>query len=338
MKRGAALAMLLLASGCIPPSAEHPGAAPRLEGQLDPIGDEAPVWEARPVAPRASVITGSSYTVQAGDTLSHIGEATGVGLSALAAANAIEPPYAIRVGQVLTIPEGRFHKVAAGETGIAIARAYGVPWFRIIELNALEEPFILKIGQRLAMPAEAATPQAADAERAQAFTLDIDDIVTGGEPAGTEEDVALVEVSPETDPAPLPPTTRVAEPASFSGAFGWPVTGPIRNRFGPAGEGQINHGIDIAVAQRTPVKAAGDGVIAFVGDGVTGYSSVILIRHGNGWISAYGRTGQATVTRGQGVKRGQVIGYSGTGAAPLIHFELRKNRIPVDPVKHLPAL
>lgn len=110
----------------------------------------------------------------------------------------------------------------------------------------------------------------------------------------------------------------------------------VRNRFGPAGEGQINDGIDIATGKNAPVTATTDGTVAFVGDGVTGYDGVILIRHGNGWISAYGRTAQATVTRGQGVKRGQVIGYSGTGAAPLIHFELRRNRTPVDPLKHLP--
>lgn len=338
--RALALALILAGplalSACIPPSPQHPGdAEPRLEGRMDTVFDEDAVWESNPVQPKAGLVAGSAYVVQPGDTLSQIGEATGVGLEALATANALEPPYIIKPGQTLSIPSGRFHRVAAGETGIAIARAYGVPWSRIVEANALSEPFILKIGERLTIPGAGAAPAEADANRAAAFQLDIDDIVTGGEPAA-EQEAALVEVAPETVAAPLPSTVRVAEPTSFSGVFGWPVAGTLRSRFGPAGEGQINHGIEMAVAQRSPVKAAGDGVVAFVGDGVTGYGSVILVRHGGGWISAYGRTGQATVTRGQSVKRGQLIGYAGTGSSPLIHFELRKNRLPVDPLTQLP--
>ena len=338
--RAYALALILVGplalAACIPPSPQHPGATePRLDGRMDTVFDEDAVWDSNPVQPNAGLVSGSAYVVQPGDTLSQIGEATGVGLEALAAANALEAPYIIKPGQTLSIPKGRFHRVAAGETGIAIARAYGVPWSRIVEVNALTEPFILKIGQRLSIPGTGAAPADADSSRAQAFRLDIDDIVTGGEPA-SEQEGALVEVAPDTVAAPLPASMRVAEPSQFSGSFGWPATGAVRTRFGPAGEGQINHGIDIAVARRAPVTSASDGVVAFVGDGVTGYGSVILVRHGGGWISAYGRTAEATVTRGQTVKRGQVIGYAGTGSAPLIHFELRKNRLPVDPLTQLP--
>jgi murein DD-endopeptidase MepM/ murein hydrolase activator NlpD len=338
--RAYALALILVGplalAACIPPSPQHPGATePRLDGRMDTVFDEDAVWDSNPVQPNAGLVSGSAYVVQPGDTLSQIGEATGVGLEALAAANALEAPYIIKPGQTLAIPQGRFHRVAAGETGIAIARAYGVPWSRIVEVNALTEPFILKIGQRLSIPGTGAAPADADSSRAQAFRLDIDDIVTGGEPA-SEQEGALVEVAPDTVAAPLPASMRVAEPSQFSGSFGWPATGAVRTRFGPAGEGQINHGIDIAVARRAPVTSASDGVVAFVGDGVTGYGSVILVRHGGGWISAYGRTAEATVTRGQTVKRGQVIGYAGTGSAPLIHFELRKNRLPVDPLTQLP--
>jgi len=329
----------LLLSGCIPRSPAFPGGQepaappPRIEGEFGTLFDEAPVWESNPVQPNASAIDRGVYIVRSGDTLSQIGEASGVGLSALATANQIEPPYAIRVGQRIIIPEGRFHSVAAGETGIAIARAYGVPWSQIIEANALEEPFILKVGQRLAIPG-AVSDNSIDQSRAAAFRLDIEDILTGGEPAGSGS--LSVDDVPDTPTGPLPATVRVAEPTSFSGIFSWPVSGSVRNRYGVAGEGQVNDGIDIAVAQRAPVLSAGDGVVAFVGDGVTGYDGVILVRHGGGWISAYGRTAQANVTRGQSVKRGQLIGYSGTGSAPLIHFELRKNRVPVDPLKQLP--
>jgi lipoprotein NlpD len=220
------------------------------------------------------------------------------------------------------------HIVKPGDTGIAIARAYAVPWSRIVEANGLTEPFIIKVGQRIRIPgAEAPTAQTMEA-RAAAFRLDIDDILTGGEPA--QEAVMSGTI--------LPPRGPTTEPSRFSGAFGWPARGSILARFGPAGEGQVNEGIDIATAPSTPIRATADGVVAFVGNNVAGFGGMILVRHGGGWISAYGRAASTNVARGQKVKRGDVIGATGIGAAPQVHFELRQNRKPVDPLSKLPAL
>lgn len=230
--------------------------------------------------------------------------------------------------------EGEFHVVRPGDTGIAIARAYGVPWDRVIETNGLSDPFILRVGQRLVLPG--ATPPAEQTieARAAAFKLDIDDILTGGEPAqAPESDLVLADPAPRR---PLPPRIAVAEPSRFSGGFIWPVKGSVTGRFGPAGEGQINQGIEIATGPAASIRASSDGVIAFVGNDVAGYGGMILIRHGNGWITAYGRTARTTVTRGQSVKRGDVIGATGTGSAPKLHFEMRKQRVPVDPLTQLP--
>ncbi|MEG8052077.1 LysM peptidoglycan-binding domain-containing protein [Sphingomonas aerolata] len=96
-------------------------------------------------------------------------------------ANAIEPPFTIQAGQRLTIPAGRYHLVRRGETEIAIARAYGVAWSRIVTVNALLEPYVLRAGQRIVIPDTEGGTSLAD--RAAAFTLDVDDILTGGEPA-----------------------------------------------------------------------------------------------------------------------------------------------------------
>jgi lipoprotein NlpD len=76
--------------------------------------------------------------------------------------------------------------------------------------------------------------------------------------------------------------------------------------------------------------------VAFVGDNVANYGGLILIRHGDGWITAYGRASEALVTRGQKVTRGQAIGRAGTGATPRLFFQMRKNRVPVDPLRQLP--
>ncbi len=344
MMKRASLLLTLALSGCIPPGApngdwSHQGNRdadqPRIDPELDTLFDERPIWEARPVVANAQTVLATTYTVQPGDTLRGIGERTGAGSEILARENALVAPYIIKPGQVLTVPAGRFHKVSAGETGIAIARAYAVNWGTIIDLNGLSEPFGLRIGQRLMLPAGAEpTPAAVDA-RAKAFKLNIEDILTGGEPA---VDSGMAVAVPNSQPTrPLSPTVTVGEPSSFTGGFIWPANGSIANRFGVAGEGQVNDGIDIAVSKQSPIRASGNGVVAFVGTNVANYGGLILIRHGDGWITAYGRASQASVMRGQKVSRGQVIGKMGTGDAPLLYFQMRKNRVPVDPLKQLPA-
>ena len=335
-RNGVVLGIVLaaLVSGCIPRSATAPirtaeADAPRIDPQMDTVFDEAPVWEMRPVIANAATVAAGSYTVVAGDTLRSIGNRTGAGSETLARANGLEAPFIIRPGQILTVPGGRYHNVGEGETGIAIARAYGISWQEIIAANALESPYALRIGRRLLLPGDALET------RASAFKLDIEDILTGGEPAAVAE---APTAAPQPAPTrPLPPGVAVTEPARFAGSFAWPAAGSVANRFGPLGEGQVNQGIDIAVSQGAPVSAAADGVVAFVGNDVANYGGLILIRHGEGWITAYGRATAASVTRGQSVKRGQIIGKTGSGNAPLLFFQMRKGGKPVDPVKQLPV-
>ncbi len=341
-----AAALALIVSGCIPRSAATPvrtaGAVPeavpelepqpepdtpRIDPQTESVSNEAPPWEMRPVVANAVSVASGRYTVVAGDTLRSIGNRTGAGSETLARVNALAPPFLIRPGQTLIIPGGRYHKVGEGETGIAIARAYGIAWQEIVTANALEPPYALRIGQRLLLPD--VSPQSTLEERASAFRLDIEDIVTGSEPATVAETTAEQPL-----PTPAPPVT---EPARFAGNFAWPADGIIASRFGPVGEGRVNQGIDIAVAQGATVAASADGVVAFVGSDVANYGGLILIRHGDGWITAYGRATQPSVARGQAVKRGQIIGRAGRGASPLLFFQMRKGGKPVDPVKQLPA-
>jgi murein DD-endopeptidase MepM/ murein hydrolase activator NlpD len=336
MKRIAVGLTALALSGCIPPSADFPmQQSPRLETDMEILSGEQPVWVATPVQARAAAISGGQYVVQSGDTLSSIGERSGAGLGAVAKANNLAPPYIIRPGQSLTIPQGLFHRVAAGETGIAIARAYSVPWPKIVEANSLSEPFTLKVGQRLLIPGGGSQEATSMEARAAAFRLDIDDILTGGEPA---QDEALVTPPIAPSPStPLSPRIAVSEPTSFSGGFAWPAQGNLVARFGPAGEGRFNQGIEIATAPSAPIQASADGVVAFVGNNVAGYGGMILIRHGSGWITAYGRAASTSVVRGQKVKRGDIIGTTGSGTGPQLHFQLRQNRTAVDPLGKLPA-
>lgn len=281
-------------------------------------------------------VVASDYVVAPGDTLRAIANRTGAGTEAIGVANGLIAPYTIYAGQRLRIPAGRYHLVRSGETGIAIARAYAVPWAQIVTANDLVEPYVLRVGRRIIIPRTGDSPPSA-AQRAAAFTLDIDDIVTGSEPAiAANTKPATLSRSPTRI---LPPDVAISEPAHRTGAFAWPINGTVVRRFGPAGTGERMDGIKIAARPGTPVLATADGVVVYTGDGVPALGGLVMIKHGDGWTSVYGHNSQLLVRRGQSVKRGQSValsGASGTVGRPELHFELRKGRSPVDPLSQLP--
>ncbi|HZB61800.1 MAG TPA: peptidoglycan DD-metalloendopeptidase family protein [Microvirga sp.] len=145
-------------------------------------------------------------------------------------------------------------------------------------------------------------------------------------------------VAPAPAPQPEAAKAPVAEPeqtASVSGDFRWPARGRVIAGFGANGG---NEGINIAVPEGTPVKAAEAGTVTYAGSEVKGYGNLVLIRHENGFVSAYAHNGSLSVKRGEQVKRGQVIatsGQTGNVTSPQLHFEIRKGATPVDPLKHL---
>ncbi|NJR77307.1 M23 family metallopeptidase [Sphingomonas corticis] len=353
MRRGAGLLPLLLAA-CLPagerPSPEvaepAPAAVPPPQGPEPPVESPAtgvsqlpaprPAWEVRPVVADATPVAPTRLTVRAGETLRGIAARTGAGVEAIARANGLAPPYPLAAGQVLAVPGGRYHLVKPGQTGIAIARAYGVRWAEVVAANCLAEPFVLRVGQRVLIPGDAARRPSA-AERAAAFTLDIDSILTGGQPAVAANRPAARPVA--TPRRVLPATTAVVGTPPSPGRFAWPVAGRLVRRFGPGASGERNDGVKIAVPPGTPVKAAADGEVAYVGDGIAALGGLVIVRHGGGWASIYGHAGKLLVRRGQAVKRGQTIalsGQSGYADRPELHFELRRGRTPVDPVGQLP--
>lgn len=352
MQRGAvavAIASAGLLAGCIPDGGVRPAvdiatpqSAPPLAASPAPAAEDVralpappPAWEARSVAADARDVPTESYIVQPGDTLRTIAARTGAGSEAIARANALEPPFLIRAGQRLMIPGGRYHLVRSGQTGIAIARAYGVNWSRVVMANALAEPYILRAGQRIVIPRDAA-PQTL-AQRAQAFQIDIDDILTGGQPAIAENQTPARPVA--TAARVLPSTAAVAQPARLRGGFQWPVNGNIVSRFGASPNGVRNNGVKIAVPVATPIVAAADGVVAYVGSDIPSLGGVVILRHGDSLTSVYGHAAQLLVQRGQSVKRGQTLamsGDSGSAGRPAVHFELRQGRTPVDPTTRLP--
>jgi murein DD-endopeptidase MepM/ murein hydrolase activator NlpD len=137
-----------------------------------------------------------------------------------------------------------------------------------------------------------------------------------------------------TATASLPPAGVEADAGPRRDAFRWPVRGRIIEGFKQGS----NEGINIAVPDGTNVKAADDGIVAYAGNELKGYGNLVLIRHPNGFVTAYANNGEIDVKRGEIVKRGQVIaksGASGNVSSPQLHFELRKGQTPVDPTTFL---
>ena len=355
MRSRVLILVTLMLSGCIPggrnygpPDAGTPQidyAAPPQDRFEPQRGDDdvssppsaPPAWVAQPVTADARTIPSSTYVVQPGDTLRGVAERVGAGSENIADANELTAPFTIRPGQRLTIPGGRYHFVRPGQSGIAIARAYGVKWADIVAANNLAEPYVLRSGRRILIPG-GARPQTL-AERAAAFKIDLGDIATGGgEPAIPEGDHAPRAATVVR--TPLPSSVPIASPGALNGPFLWPVsTGNVVKRFGAGASGERNDGIKIAVPLGTSIRAVADGVVIYTATGVAGLGGLVMVKHGDGWTSVYGHASRILVQRGQAVKRGQSLALSGdTGFAdqPELHFELRKGRLPVDPLAQLP--
>ena len=116
------------------------------------------------------------------------------------------------------------------------------------------------------------------------------------------------------------------------------MRGRVITGFGPKTSGGQNDGINVAVPEGTPIKAAEDGVVAYAGNELKGYGNLVLVRHSNGFVTAYAHASELTVKKGETMKRGQVIGKAGaTGnvTSPQLHFEVRKGATPVDPTQYL---
>jgi lipoprotein NlpD len=217
--------------------------------------------------------------------------------------------------------EPRVHIVQPGETLSAIAFNYGLDHRDLARWNRLDDPNFIRAGQRLRLtpqpsaPAIAATPSAT-APRAAAPA-------TAGRPAAPS-------ANPRQTPAPPPP-------ASPPPQWHWPTAGTVASRFG-AGEG-VSTGIGISGVQGQAIEAAADGSVVYAGSGLIGYGQLVIIRHNDTFLTAYGYNSRLLVEQGQAVARGQRIAEMGLGPArqPRLHFEIRRNGVPVDPMPFFAA-
>jgi murein DD-endopeptidase MepM/ murein hydrolase activator NlpD len=229
------------------------------------------------------------------------------------------------------------HVVAPGDTLTKIARQYGKSVAEVARANNIQSYGKLSVGDRIVIPGVRINNANAkpDAEHVAVTPApSAPKVVTNTPPAGPTQSASMVAPAAET-----PATDTAAKAAAdTTPGFRWPARGRVIAGFGPKPNGQQNDGIDVAVPENTPIKAAEDGVVAYAGSELKGYGNLILVKHPNGYVTAYAHAKELLVKRGDPIKRGEVIaksGQTGNVDVPELHFEVRKGTVPVDPMPFL---
>lgn len=320
---------------------------------------------------------GTKIIVGTSDTLDVLAKRYRVTPQAILAANGYKGPRALSPGQQLIIPHpataaapapamapvaaapamapaakpvaaavapSSTHFVNHGDTLASIARKNHISSAELARANGLDPSAKLKLGTRLTVPgAKTAAVAAPVAAAPVAGTLQ--PVAVAPAPATKMAAVAapvqsarLAQATTNVEEKATEAPAKAAETTSALPTFRWPVRGKVVTSYGAKTNGKSNDGINLAVPEGTPVKAAEDGVVAYSGNELKGYGNLVLVRHSNGYVTAYAHASELMVKRGDTIKRGQVIaksGQSGEVASPQLHFEIRKGSSPVDPLQFL---
>lgn len=299
----------------------------------------------QPMAPSAQAPADwtGSYTVQPGDSLYAIARQNGVSLTDLERYNGIQDLRRVRPGTRLRLPGGAAEAVQqVAEAPPAYRAPSNVPPAR----TTIETRPVQTEEHR---PRSMSERQRAEEERNPTGTVRL-----GDQRAATPQQPQILNGAGDSTPTAQKPqqVARAPTPGSASDAVSpssaaakselvagssklrWPVMGKVVGDFGPRPDGTHNDGVNLAAPMGTDVHAAEGGVVAYAGDELKGYGNLVLVRHDNGWVTAYAHAEEILVKRGDRIRRGQVIakvGRTGQVDQPQLHFELRQGQKPVDP-------
>jgi murein DD-endopeptidase MepM/ murein hydrolase activator NlpD len=309
---------------------------------------------------------GTTIIVGTSDTLEILARRYNVTPAAILQANGYKGPRALSPGQQLIIPNPNavaaapavavplsrsvatptappsIHIVNRGDTLLGIARRNHIMATELARANGIEPNAKLPLGMKLTVPAKTAATAPIAQPAVVADTLH--------SPASSRPATRMAAVSADpqqkarlaqataAEDTPVETPVRAAEATGALPTFRWPVRGKVITSYGAKTNGKANDGINLAVPEGTPVKAAEDGVVAYSGNELKGYGNLVLVRHANGYVTAYAHASELLVKRGDTIKRGQIIaksGQSGEVGSPQLHFEIRKGSSPVDPLQFL---
>ena len=280
----------------------------------------APVVErGQPTTSASSAVSGArdTYTVKSGDTLLSIAREQGMDVRELAAMNNIDNPNRITVGRVLRVrPQGG---AASAAPGAAVAVPIASESVVARPIDGAAPPSVTPVAGNGEMKREPKGGKVVYSEQALA----------------TAQGVAVTK-APEAAVASEPVAPGKADPVAGGEeiVWAWPANGKVVGTFSEGG----NKGLDIAGKAGDAVLAAGDGKVIHRGSGLRGYGELVIIKHNATYLSAYAHNQRILVEEGQSVTKGQKIAEMGNTDADRVklHFEIRKQGKPVDPLKHLP--
>lgn len=310
---------------------------------------------------------GTTIIVGTSDTMEGLSHRYGVSTADILKANSYKGPRALQPGQQLIIPPRAVaaapaaaapkpvaaapvaappsvHVVNRGDTLLSIAHRNHVPVAELAKANGIDSKAKLKLGQKITVPGakSAAAPAAAQpavaAGQPAAVAAPATKVAAATAEPASKEKARLAQATTTPEAAVTEAPVKTAEATGALPTFRWPVRGRVVTGYGAKTNGKSNDGINVAVPEGTPVKAAEDGVVAYSGNELKGYGNLILVRHSNGYVTAYAHASELLVKRGETIKRGQIIaksGQSGEVGSPQLHFEIRKGSSPVDPLQFL---
>lgn len=271
------------------------------------------------------------HVVQRGDTVYGISRRYGVEMTELVRLNRITPPYTIRIGETLILPNQPAARVAAAPAPAPAPRTRiaenPVPPVPEVERQPLPQPPPVSGGEAPQDRSPAGAPLPPVKPRSGSSI---------GEPATPTSGVAVATVTPAQPPPRVKPASVAlpTPPRRSNERFLWPVRGPILSSFGAKDGGLHNDGLNIGAPLGTPVVAAENGVVAYAGSELRGFGNLLLVKHSDGYVTAYAHNQMLLVGRGDLVRRGQTIarvGSTGSVRSPQLHFEIRRGSRAIDP-------
>ena len=217
--------------------------------------------------------------------------------------NNLIKPYSLKVNQILFLRNKNVYIVKSGDNLDKISLRFAVSKLDIISLNKLKNSNLLKIGSKILIPSK------------KNYSI-IDQII----------DKKIYNVKPNVNKYKNTETKKIQNAPDFI----WPAKGEIIKNYGSFGKGQHNDGIDIKLRNNSPIFSSHKGSIAFIGSQIKKFGNLILIKHDNGWLTAYSNIGKYNVKQGQKVTAKQIIAFSSSNEK-IFHFQIRYKRNPVNP-------
>ncbi|HEY0646373.1 LysM peptidoglycan-binding domain-containing protein [Phenylobacterium sp.] len=317
-------------------------------------------------------IPGRSYKVRKGDNLERVANRLDSNVAELARINKLKRPYRLQPGQTIRGPgtKARAYVVGRGDTISEIARRFSVTEAELRSANGLRRGASVAPGRRLRLPpgyrdrgplttttrvpetpvTQPPPPTVAEPPPAQRPRPPVVTLPGAPQPYRPPTTAPGTTPYPRTGPVPgapvaSPPVSDAQISEMGRGLFVWPLQGQVISGFGGRGQGPRNDGLNIRANAGDAVRAAASGDVVYAGDQVPGFGNLVLIKHADGWVTAYGHLSRVDVRMQQKVTQGQQIGQAGTSGGvsePQLHFEVRyaptpqERARPVDPALVLP--